>query len=296
MVRRKLQNLARTVPARWCHTVKVALLLAALGVSAVWVAVKLENFARAHQAVTLTWDAIQISPPPHWIAIPLKQRVLEHSPLPRKLSVLAPDVAQRLAHAFSLEPWVRRVVEVRLRRKPACFVTLEYREPVAVVACKGELIPIDADAVVLPVREITTLQPYPRVLVSRARQMPAPGIRWESVQVQAAARVAAFLHPYQNHLRIVAINATLYRGDAPPTGPIELLSAGGSRITWGRPPGTSYSGELAAEIKLQRLLDYVEQFGSLEAPSGPYEIDVTRWTGMVRRKVGSSPWRPARGS
>lgn len=286
---------ANPFPAAKAHlrTLLVVCGCAAAVILAAWAGAKLERFARGNPAVQLSWEAIHVTEQPLWIAVPVKQRALENSTLPKRLSILEPHTARQVAAAFALEPWVREVKAVRIYREPSCVVELTYREPVALVAFRRELIPVDAEGVVLPAREVTTLQPYPRVVIGGAAEPPAPGTAWENVQVKAAARLAEFLAPHQAALRIAVIEASRYRGDEPPTGPLELLTRAGSRVIWGRPPGTSYSGELSAEIKLQRLLDYVEQFGSLDAPSGPYEIDVTRWTGMTRRKPGTSPWRPA---
>lgn len=263
-----------------------------LFVAGVWYALAVaRDYAAA--AVRSDWNEIQVTPQPEWISVPLKERILERSTLPRQFSVLDPDLPERLANAFALEPWVKRVIGVRVFRSGRAVVELTYREPVAVVQREDRLVPIDRDAVVLPAGEVTASQLYPRVLVARVGREPSAGLRWEDVQVQAAASVAAFLAPHQRGLQVVAIDATRYRGDEPPTGPILLETRGGSRIVWGRPPETDYPGELAPEQKLQRLLDYVEQFGSLEAPSGPYEIDVTRWTGMSRRLRSATPWQPA---
>ncbi len=260
-------------------------------VAAVWYGLACaRDYARA--TLQTDWDRIRLTEQPGWIAVPLKERILARSTLPRRFSVLEPGIAKRLARAFALEPWIKRVVRVRLFRSGEVVVEVEYREPVAVVQQGNKLVPVDAEAVVLPVGEVTAWQVYPRVVVGRSARAPSPGLSWESEAVRAAAALAAFLAPYQHKLQVILIDATRYRGDAPPTGPIVLETRGGSRIVWGRPPGTSYPGELAAEQKLQRLLDYVDQFGSLEAPSGPYEIDVTRWTGMSRRLRSVTPWQP----
>ena len=290
--RRKL-NVLRLFPSLLRVDPKKLLLVSGWGLAVLLLGYGL-SLARGYALHRLRadWDAIQISPQPPWLAVSIKRRALERSRVPRRFSLLEPELARRVAEAFSLEPWVRRVRGVQILRAGLIRVELDYREPVAVVQCKQRLLPVDRDGVVLPADEITASTLYPRVILRRCGRPPSAGLRWESAAVQAAARVAAFLAPHIARFQIVLIDATQYRGDDPPTGPLLLETRGGTRIIWGRPPGTGYPGELAAEQKLQRLLDYAEQFGSLEAPSGPYEIDVTRWTGMSRRLRSAELWHP----
>ena len=84
------------------------------------------------------------------------------------------------------------------------------------------------------------------------------------------------------------------RGSAPPSalrsapsGTFYLLSRGGTRVVWGRPPDTDHPGEIPASEKIARLQDYVRRFGSLEAPAGPYELDIRHWKALSRRPVSS---------
>ena len=63
----------------------------------------------------------------------------------------------------------------------------------------------------------------------------------------------------------------------------ELLTRNGSRILWGRAPGTNHPGELTVEQKIGRLKKYQSDFGGFDQPHGPYEIDIRHWREISRR-------------
>ena len=60
----------------------------------------------------------------------------------------------------------------------------------------------------------------------------------------------------------------------PPEPPVfELLTKGGRRIIWGRPPGDD-ALEPTVTQKLGRLDSYIRQQKSLDQPAGAYRIDI----------------------
>jgi hypothetical protein len=74
----------------------------------------------------------------------------------------------------------------------------------------------------------------------------------------------------------------------------ELIAPGGSRIVWGRAPGSGHPGELSVEQKIGRLQKYVSDFGGFDRPHGPYEIDIRHWQEISRRPLSASAEPPAR--
>lgn len=60
----------------------------------------------------------------------------------------------------------------------------------------------------------------------------------------------------------------------------ELYTRGGTRILWGRAPGTHVPDEVPASLKLARLKDYRATFGSLDAARGSQPLDVRSMRSM----------------
>jgi hypothetical protein len=270
------------------------LLIPAAGVGWLWAEPQLEVLVREDQAFRLTWAGIHLPPQPSWIAVDVKERALQRAGFPPEFSLLAPQLAERVARALVLEPWVRELSGVSCSRSKGVEVLLSYREPVALVQRESDLVAIDQDGVVLPLGELQSSSSYLRVLVGNLPSPGPPGARWEHPVVETAARLADFLKEYASQLNVAVIDLTLCGRDPTKSkGPIFLLTRAGSRVIWGAPGGDSSPGELSAEQKLKMLLDYARRFGDLDRPEGPYEIDVTQWTGLVRRRRDSLPWRPA---
>ena len=67
----------------------------------------------------------------------------------------------------------------------------------------------------------------------------------------------------------------------------QILTRDGSRILWGRAPGTHHPGELSAEQKIGRLTQYLADFGTFRPPQGPLEIDIRHWQEITQRRLSS---------
>jgi hypothetical protein len=77
---------------------------------------------------------------------------------------------------------------------------------------------------------------------------------------------------------------------------LELESTGGSRIQWGRMPGSTYPGELEATQKVGRLDQYLREFGSYHLPQGPYAIDIRHWQEITRKPLADPRFTATRKS
>jgi hypothetical protein len=67
----------------------------------------------------------------------------------------------------------------------------------------------------------------------------------------------------------------------------QVLTKDGSRIVWGRAPGTDHPGELSAEQKIGRLTQYLADFGTFRPPHGPLEIDIRHWQEITQRRLST---------
>ena len=235
---------------------------------------------------------IRITPAPRPVPANLVERTVGSAALDQELSVLEPDLLPRLAAAFAKEPWVRRVVGLRKGLPAHINVELEYRQPVAMIDVKQGVYPVDGEGVLLPPADFSTVEIRRYPLVTGVRSLPSgpPGTAWDDVVVLGAAKIAAALVPAWSDLDLSSIHAPALDSATAALEDLtfELRARGGSRIVWGRPPGTGHPGELTADQKLGRLRRYVADFGPLDAPGPAFEIDIRPWQEITRRPLSSA--------
>jgi hypothetical protein len=206
--------------------------------------------------------------------------------MPDRLQVLDPELRSRLADAFGRHPWVERVEQVAVLAPKEVQVRLTYRTPVLAVLSverpevqhatgeipAGSSVPnkgsasgraVDGQGVLLPVT--AKLGGLP-VLWKKTLPAGPSGTPWGDAGVEAAARTAALLRPYQSQLQPETFAVT--------GSELEWLTSSGSRILWGRPPGQELAREAPAATKVERLLQFCKQKGSLGSPGEPFEHDV----------------------
>lgn len=246
----------------------------------------------------LSVDAIEITPLPPWIhATDVRGEAFLYASLEGgdRLSILDDGLTERIGKAFSLHPWVARVVSVRKRHPAHVTVELEYRRPVCVVQIgeqrAADWIPIDAQGVILPDGDFTPLekQRYPLLAGIEARPLTAVGARWPDPRVAGAAEIAAALEPAWERLgldRIVPY-ASLGGVQANGAGRYGLISQRGTWIYWGVSPVGVAGGEIPAAEKIAKLESYVKEHGSLDGPDGrPQKLDLMRADSI---EVGGAP-------
>jgi hypothetical protein len=223
-------------------------------------------------------EQVEITPLPEWIHTDIRSEVFRNASLDGPLSVLDEQLTQRIANAFSLSPWVAEVVRVTKHYPARVRVQLVYRRPVCMVAVPGGLLPVDPQGVLLPYGndDFSAVEKsrYPR-LVGIDTAVGTVGECWGDVRVIGGAEIAAALAEAWDELNLQQIvpSAPLATGAAEePT--YTLVTHRGTRILWGRAPGTKTPGELPVADKLARLRKYTQQHGSLEGAGGPQELDV----------------------
>ena len=272
------------------------------GVCALWpyAAQRLPSLGKRAE-YRLTFQQIQISPAPERnVPVNLVEQVEKLADGPRDLSVLDENLAANVAEAFRKHPWVAKVVRVKKMFPASVVVELEYRRPVAVVQIPGGRIPIDADAVVLPKGDFSDDEFSRLPVIQNITSKPAaqPGIVWSDPALLAAVRLADLLGDKWKSLKLQAISVPLDPNSTTTIGDVqlELVGLGGSRILWGRVPGSDYPGELDPTQKIRRLENYLTEFGDYGQPNGPYEIDIRHWRENTRRPLVGDPvqTRPSR--
>ena len=246
----------------------------------------------------MAFTEIQLKPPPtHPVPSNLVEQVAELSGMPRELSLLSETLTSDVAQAFRRHPWVSKVIRVQKSFPAGLTVELEYREAVVMAEVQGGRIPIDVHGVILPTADFSTndTNQYPLIQNVESKPKVRPGQVWTDPSILAAARLASQLKNQWKTLKLGAISvprAGATSGIAMmPTDPndviLELIGQSGSRIVWGRAPGSDHPGELEPAQKILRLQKYLVDYGDYDKPHGPYEIDIRHWQEISRRPLAA---------
>lgn len=220
-----------------------------------------------------------VTPRPDWIHTDVRSEVFRNASLDGPLSIMDRRLTERIADAFSLNPWVAKVVRVTKHAPARVEVELVYRRPVCMVQVSGDLLPVDAHGVLLPYGN-DDFSPgdkgrYLRLVGIDTAPVGTVGECWGDVRVVGGAEIAAALGEFWKELNLQQIvpSAPLATGVAEePT--YTLVTRRGTEIVWGPAPGTNSPGELPAADKVARLRKYAQQHGSLDGNGGPQRLDI----------------------
>lgn len=222
----------------------------------------------------------------------LLERVFEQAEADDKLSILNATTVKQLAELVGQSPWVRSIRRVEIGYPARGTISVEYRQPVAVIDVDGAWYPVDVDGIVLPPKDFTLAQAmaYPRVVGVKVRPRGQPGRQWANPVVLAGARIADVLRADWNDLGLDSIHPRPDQDDATPWQDLQfdLWTVGKSRIAWGRAPGSPHPGELSPDQKLTRLHKCYSEFGGFDSPHGPFEIDIRHWQEVTRRRLATT--------
>ena len=242
---------------------------------------------------------IKIKNLPRWVPPNFLEQILDRAGLPEEVSVLDDGLTRQVVDAFQLDPWVADVVKVQIKSMPAELeMTLQYRWPVAMVAVKQGMYPIDAEGVLLPPAYFSVADTKRFLVIHNVRSTPQgpEGTQWGDDALTGAANIAEALADHWKNLGIVEIHVPQIKSADVEIEDLiyEMVTVGGSKIIWGRAPGSDHPGELQTAQKLGRLEKYREEFGSFDEPNGPYEIDIRHWQEISRRPLTAGRGRNLR--
>ena len=250
-------------------------------------------------------ENIHLKDLPHWVPHDLIAQVAKLENWDdQPISLLGKTCGQDIATAFGRHPWVKKVERVRLSPGARVELDITFRRPVAMVeAGRGKYYPIDADAVLLPPSDFSRadIQRYPLIENPSTLPQGPAGTYWGDLMVLGAARLAAhLLHASDaNASHWEQLNLASIQLPRRTTAEVDieeihyrLITKDGSRILWGRAPGTDHPGELTAEQKIGRLTQYLADFGTFRPPHGPLEIDIRHWREITQRRLSSLETAP----
>lgn len=244
-----------------------------------------------------TAASVRVNEPPVYIPANFVADAFEKASLSGELSLLDADVVERVAQALRAHPWVQEVVRIRKQAPEGLIAELRYRKPAAMVVLDDRIFPIDTTGVLLPADDFIPEDAKQYPLVENVRTKPsAPGTSWGDPKVAGAAKLAEALTSCWERLEFASIYIVESgnEGSGGSEAIYELRTRGGSRIIWGRAPGSDHPGELSTEQKLGRLEKYRADFGRFDQPHGPYEIDIRHWQEISRRPISASRTREYR--
>lgn len=258
----------------------------------------------------VTIDSLTVTRRPAWIHADIRADVIRDGSL-SNLSVLDPDVTKRIAHAFELHTWVARVNRVAKRpgsSGPQILVGLTYREPAVMVKTSDGFWPIDTDGVLLQPNDLSPSQTLDYLrLWSGDRQPVGPvGTPFGDPVVEGAARLAVALRGVWKPLGLQWITAQanpIHRTEA--SRPVYVLLPAGTsalatsqnvgttaapdgsvaetpvEVIWGHAPGHEAVNESRPIEKVERLTQYVRQYGPLDKQTRAVEIDLRPRPGIT---------------
>ncbi len=287
--------------------VAIVVLLSGSVCMAVWRHVR-EHVMSAEQYQVHPEHITLSPPPPAWIRPDpgsdraedrIKSEVLRDLERLGPLSVLDVALTVKLAEAFSAHPWVARVERVSKRFPAGIDVQLVYRVPVAMVELHdgSGVLPVDEQAVLLPDRDFTVAEAerYPLVAEIYTQPPASHGKRWADAAVLGGAQIAAALGSDWHQLgitRILPVERKPARSGFEYT--YALLTASGTRIDWGRAPGTDMPGEVPPREKIAQLKRYQTQnSGSLDGPEGPWHIEIDGRGALLQKALPNVAPLPA---
>lgn len=246
----------------------------------------------------VTEESVEIPETPNWISqtTDVKKEVFDEGLL-NETSALDPHAATKIAQAFELNAWVKKVDRVTKSAPNRVKIELEFRRPIAVVWIQvseetGGWEPIDGEGVVLPEdlfhEDRSRIEQYLRIVAQNSPSVPKDvGIAWPDDRIQQAATLAALLEHLWMDWGIDNIYITRSLTDGTPI--FSLRVGRETKVVWGSGPGHEVGAELTAMQKLALIGEYLKQHGSVDKWSEERVFDVhhpgaLRVTGAPRRR------------
>jgi hypothetical protein len=220
-------------------------------------------------------DDIKFTEAPPWVPRTFLRQVVREGGLSETLSLLDARLVDDI------------VASVRKEFPHRVTVVLQYRKPAALVVTQTERFVVDKHAVLLPPPDLPLAgEEFPIIVNARSAPPTEAGTEWHDHTIEDAAKIADVLGPSWKKLQLHAIEIPNLPENAKPDDAVySLRTTGGSRIIWGRAPGSDHPGELTPEQKIGRLEEYLARKGSFTDAQGPLEIDIRHWKEITARPI-----------
>ncbi|WP_437191439.1 cell division protein FtsQ/DivIB [Planctomicrobium sp. SH527] len=280
-----IEPIAPPRPAAWWRQPGIWICVAFIVVTvtlSIWLPMSLPKLSEQKEYQFQLEDTV-LNSPNNWVPSNLLKQIQAESGLPDTVSLLDPDLCEKIAIAWEKNPWIKKVNSVQITRDSRLQVDAVYRVPAAFVEVPRGVYPVDTEGVLLPPADFNVTDTSRLPHIRRVKSLPQGGMGhdWGDPVVTSGAQLATYLAPesdlekYWNRFGFAALIAPdVDPATAKPEQLVfEIETIGGSRITWGRPPGADEL-EPSFNTKLSRLQDYVTRFGGLDNSNGPQRIDI----------------------
>lgn len=183
-----------------------------------------------------------------------------------------PRLCRKIGRALEMDPWVRRVKNVRRGHDLRIVVSCAYRMPAALVQIDGSFYLVDRERVRLP--GVYGYQASLPLIQGVDCDPPQPGETWDGDDLAAGLAIARLLEGEPFADQITGIQVHNYGGRNSPDDAHLVLATdrAGSIIKWGSAPGEEIE-ENSAGRKIAILRHNFERFGRADA--GYHGIDVS---------------------
>jgi hypothetical protein len=229
----------------------------------------------------VTPESILVTPQPSWIHGNVKDEVIRTAAF-SELGLLDRELVERVAHAFALHPWVKRVVRVEKRHPAQVAVELEFRRPVIVVKLDAPdeqgLLFLDEESVLLPSGDFAPSQARNYLRIGAAGETPTSvyGTAWGSERIAGAARIAAAWGDQWQALGLYWIVGV--RSSAGELTYELRTQDDKARVVWGPAIGRESASEAPAGQKIAALAQFVNDKGPLGKSGEEVVIDLRELT------------------
>ena len=216
----------------------------------------------------ITRDVLYVNQPPRWIKTDLPRIAIQDSRL-SEIMLGESRAVEMVAASFAVQPWVRKVSQVR-KTTSGIHVELQYRRPMALVEIgNDDLVPVDDEGVVLDGRDFVSpesVHDFWRIYMPKPQTNGlATGQAWDDIRVIDSIQIANVWHGRHVETGLFHIvNRSEPTRDRLRLKYYELWTLGGTIIIWGNPPGHEVSGEVSADAKITAILKFVSEHGPLD--------------------------------
>jgi len=253
---------------------------------------KFGHLVRNDTRFQLRAEKIEVTNPPASIRTDIVSEVMRDGSLD-EISLLDPEASLRIQQAFGMHHWIESVNRISKHADGHVQVNVTYRQPVGWVLVENGHLPVDKAGIVLPHRQedlnLKATTHFPLIDVGKTWPLGLVGTSWGDERVLGAARIAAAFGPAWNELGLSKkalknkekinskiITAASDQRKKPHRWQYEIITALGQRIIWGHAPQAETRGEAAADEKVDRLVEYVASYGSLDRSDPSIQIDLRR--------------------
>jgi len=226
-----------------------------------------------------------LSEPPPWIPETLVYDVLTTAKFGLEESVLDKRLPERLAVAFTANPWIHKVRKIQIKYPAEVYVELEYRNPVCLVSLPdgNGFYPVDAYGILLPTDYFTQgtskeiaekMNAFPLVVGTPSNPSGSLGDPWGNSAVEKAAKITAMLGVDAKPWGVVSIRILTTPKEEPfmtswNTQPPEfqLVAENGRVFHWGTFDFSSENRQLPdlkEEAKLEKFRKLIGVHGTLD--------------------------------